>query len=86
MMPGALLAVATSDARGAQVALEGLPGVLGRLLMGDRVNVRVDDAERRLPALRARLAERGIRDAEIARIDPGIEDVFVALLGSGQAT
>jgi drug efflux transport system ATP-binding protein len=56
--------------------------VLGLLLMGDRVNVRVDDAERRLPELRARLAERGLTAAEIARIEPGIEDVFVALLGS----
>jgi ABC-2 type transport system ATP-binding protein len=83
LMPGALLAVVTHNARSAHAALEGVPGVLGRLLMGDRVNVRVDDAERRLPALRARLAERGIGDAEITRIEPGIEDVFVALLGSG---
>ncbi len=82
MMPGALLAVVTSDARGAHAALEGAPGVLGRLLMGDRVNVRVDDADGRLPALRAQLAERRITDAEITRIEPGIEDVFVALLRS----
>jgi ABC-2 type transport system ATP-binding protein len=38
-----------------------------------------------MPLLRARLAERGIGDAEISRIEPGIEDVFVALLGSGEA-
>ncbi len=85
LMPGALLAVVTHNARAAHAALEGVTGVLGRLLMGDRVNVRVDDADRRLPALRARLAERGIGDAEIARIEPSIEDVFVALLGSGEA-
>jgi ABC-2 type transport system ATP-binding protein len=85
LMPGALLGVVTQNARGAHAALEGVPGVLGRLLMGDRVNVRVDDADRRMPALRQRLAERGIGDAEIARIEPGIEDVFVALLGSGEA-
>jgi ABC-2 type transport system ATP-binding protein len=85
LMPGALLAVVTQHARAAHAALEGVPGVLGRLLMGDRVNVRVDDAGRRLPALQARLAERGIADAEIQRIEPGIEDVFVALLGSGLA-
>ena len=81
-MPGSLLAVATRNARAAHAALLGAPGVLGRLLMGDRVNVRVDDAERRLPGLRARLLERGIEDAEITRIEPGIEDVFVALLGT----
>jgi ABC-2 type transport system ATP-binding protein len=84
-MPGALLAVTTRNARAAHAALLGAPGVLGRLLMGDRVNVRVDDAERRLPGLRARLLERGIEDAEIARIEPGIEDVFVALLGTEEA-
>jgi ABC-2 type transport system ATP-binding protein len=75
----------TQNARGAHAALEGVAGVLGRLLMGDRVNVRVDDVDRCMPAVRARLAERGIGDAEIARIEPGIEDVFVALLGSGEA-
>jgi ABC-2 type transport system ATP-binding protein len=40
---------------------------------------------RRLPELRARLAERGIVQAEITPIEPAIEDVFVALLGSGDA-
>jgi ABC-2 type transport system ATP-binding protein len=84
-MPGALLAVVTHDARGARAALEGAEGVLGLLLMGDRVNVRVDDAARRLAELQARLVTRGIGDAEIARIEPAIEDVFVALLGSGGA-
>jgi ABC-2 type transport system ATP-binding protein len=84
LMPGALLSVVTHNARGAHAALEGVPGVLGRLLMGDRVNVRVDDADRCLPALHARLAERGIGDAEITRIEPSIEDVFVALLGSSE--
>jgi ABC-2 type transport system ATP-binding protein len=82
-MPGALLAVTTPRPRDAHAALEGAPGVLGRLLMGDRVNVRVDDAERRLPELRAWLAARGFAEAEIAQIEPGIEDVFVALVGSG---
>ena len=83
-MPGALLAVVTANARGAHAALQGAPGVLGLLLMGDRVNVRVDDAERRAPELRARLAGQGIGDADIARVEPGIEDVFVALLGPGR--
>lgn len=80
-MPGVLLAVMTADVRGAYQALEGAPGVEGLLLMGDRVNVRVDDAARRLPEIRERLARSGIVKAEIAAIEPGIEDVFVALLG-----
>jgi len=86
LMPGMLLSVTTHNPRAALAALDAMPGVLGRLLMGDRVNVRVDDAERRLPELRARLAALGILDAEISRIAPGIEDVFVALLGTQEAT
>ena len=81
MMPGALLAVTTTDARGAYAALEGAPGVVGLLLMGDRVHVRVDDAARRIPELCAALSAKGIADAAVARVEPGIEDVFVALLG-----
>lgn len=85
-MPGALLAIAGDNPRDIRTAVSGAPGVLGALLMGDRVNVRVDDAERRSPELRARLAERGVPSAEIVRIEPAIEDVFVALLGVGGTT
>ena len=83
MMPGALLAVATSNARAAFAALDGVPGIEGLLLMGDQVHVRVDDADRRLPELRGVLIDRGIADAVVTRVEPGIEDVFVALLGAG---
>ncbi len=82
-MPGALLAVVTPDARAAHAALAGAPGLLGLLLMGDRVHVRVDDAARRAPELRALLAGQGIGAADIAPVEPAIEDVFVALLGPG---
>ncbi len=84
-MPGALLDVVSVDPRAVHEGLVGAPGVLGLLLMGDRVHVRVDDADRRASELRARLIERAIAYAEIARIEPGIEDVFVALLGPGSA-
>ncbi len=83
MMPGALLAVSGADPRTLRDALIGQPGVLGLLLMGDRVHVRVDDAERRIPGLRAHLAADGHHPDDIIRIEPGIEDVFVALLGVG---
>ncbi len=85
-MPGVLFAVAAAHPRDVATALTGAAGVLGLLLMGDRVNVRVDDAERRLPELEAVLAGHDIPHAEITRIEPTIEDVFVALLGSGTAT
>ena len=81
-MPGALLAVPGPDPRAVRAALGGVPGVLGLLLMGDRVHVRVDDAARAAPLLAARLAERGVAHGEIVRVEPGIEDVFVALVGT----
>jgi drug efflux transport system ATP-binding protein len=84
-MPGALLSVAAADPRAVHAALAGAPGVLGRLLMGDRVHVRVDEAARRTPELRRRLAERGLVPAKIDRVQPGIEDVFVALTGEASA-
>ena len=82
-MLGALLAVSGPDPRGLRDALVDAPGVLGLLLMGDRVHVRVDDAARRTPELRARLASTGHALEDIVPIEPGIEDVFVALLGPG---
>jgi ABC-2 type transport system ATP-binding protein len=84
-MPGGLLAVIAESPRTVNEALTGAPGVLGLLLMGDRVHVRVDNADRRVAELRSWLAERGIAVAEINRIEPGIEDVFVALLEPGGA-
>jgi ABC-2 type transport system ATP-binding protein len=84
-MPGALLAVPAPDPRAVRAALAGAEGVLGLLLMGDRVHVRVVDEARAAPRLAARLAERGIAHGEILPIAPGIEDVFVALVGGGTA-
>ncbi len=81
-MPGALLAVPAPDPRAVRAALAGAEGVLGLLLMGDRVHVRVENAERAMPLLSARLAEHGIPHGGIVRVEPGIEDVFVALVGA----
>ncbi|OIQ77928.1 putative ABC transporter ATP-binding protein YbhF [mine drainage metagenome] len=77
-MPGAMLAVAATHPRDLRQRVAAMPGVLGTLLMGDRVHVRVDDPERRVAELRCALAaEPGL---SIEPADPGIEDVFVALL------
>jgi len=56
--------------------------VLSLLVMGDHVNVRVDDAARRAPELQTLLSARNVSAGDIARVEPGIEDVFVALVGS----
>jgi ABC-2 type transport system ATP-binding protein len=78
-MPGMLLAVSADHPRAVKTMLEGAPGVLGLLLMGDRVHVRVDDAARRLPALQTFLAAQNAGGVNIVPIRPSIEDVFVAL-------
>ncbi|MGN6650551.1 ABC transporter ATP-binding protein [Trinickia sp.] len=80
-LPGALLAIAGSDPRAIRDALADAPGVQGTLLMGDRVHVRVDDGGLRGPELEARLAERALAHAPFETVEPGIEDVFVALVG-----
>ncbi len=77
-LPGALLAVSAARPLMLRKRLAALPGVLGTLLMGDRVHVRVDDAPRRCAELRAALADEPGLGIELA--EPGIEDVFVALL------
>lgn len=79
-MPGALLAVTAHHPQAVYTALAGAAGVLGLLLMGDQVHVRVDDAPRRLPQLQALLQARAAQPVRIEAIEPGIEDVFVALL------
>ena len=78
---GVLLAVSGPAPREIHDVVAHLPGVLGALLMGDRVHVRVDDAARRGAELAAALDSRGIAYAPIVAVEPGIEDVFVALIG-----
>lgn len=75
---GAVLSVVAQDPRRAQAALGGAEGVLNALLVGDGVHLVVDDAERRLPELRARLQRAGIAFDRLEKVTPTIEDLFVA--------
>jgi ABC-2 type transport system ATP-binding protein len=78
---GALLAISGSDPRAIRAALVSAPGVLGVLLMGDRVHVHVDERAGRMAELEARLSASGVAHGPIETVEPGIEDVFVALVG-----
>jgi len=80
-MPGTLLAINSEHPRSIRKVLAGRPGMLGIMLMGDRVHVRVDDPAQRIPEIRALLTENGVDVTDFVRAEPGIEDVFVALLG-----
>ncbi|MBU6439377.1 MAG: ABC transporter ATP-binding protein [Betaproteobacteria bacterium] len=84
-MPGALFSVSGGPARAIRDALRGAPGVLGVLLMGDRVHVRVLDAAQGPGLIAGALSAHGLARPELAEAEPGIEDVFVALLGEPAA-
>jgi len=84
-MPGVLLAITSAHPRLLREALAGKPGILGILLMGDRVHVRVDDDLHRIPEMLELLAGQGVTQSDVTRTEPGIEDVFVALLGREEA-
>lgn len=81
-MTGVLLAIIGRDPRAMHTLVESMPGVFGALLMGDRVHVRVDDAALRSDQIREMLRAHDMEPLRIERIEPSIEDVFVALVGS----
>ena len=80
-MPGAMVAVLSAAPRMLREIVSKQAGVSGVLLMGDRIHVRVDDAALRIPQLERILSMQGVGEFEIRPAEPGIEDVFVALLG-----
>jgi ABC-2 type transport system ATP-binding protein len=85
-MPGALIAISSSEGRDVRDAIGGLPGVSNALLVGDGVHAMVDDADMRIRELREALGRAGVSFSGIAVATPSIEDVFVALLETGGAS
>jgi ABC-2 type transport system ATP-binding protein len=81
-MPGAVIAVTTPTPAAVREALQDMPGASSLLVVGDGVHLVVDDAERRLPAVRERLRGAAIAFSEIVQVTPTIEDLFVASVGS----
>jgi ABC-2 type transport system ATP-binding protein len=79
-MPGALIAISSTDGRAARSAITGQRGVSHVLLVGDGVHAVVDDANLRIPQVRDALRRAEVPFDDIAVATPSIEDVFVALL------
>lgn len=77
-LPGAVVAVRSPEARRLRDVLTGADGVTGLVLVGDGVHLMVDEAQRRIPELEARLAASGLPFTKFAQITPTIEDLFVA--------
>jgi ABC-2 type transport system ATP-binding protein len=80
--PGEILAVHAAQPGKVRDALAGAPGVRTALLVGDRVHLFVDSADRRLPELRARLAAAGTAFDSIHPVAASIEDIFVSAVES----
>jgi len=77
-MPGAVLAVNSSEPRRLPAVLEKAAGVSSAVLVGDGMHLVVDDAARRVPELKQRLAEAGVSFHEVEPVTPSVEDLFVA--------
>jgi ABC-2 type transport system ATP-binding protein len=63
----------------------GLPGVREVAPYGARLHAIVDDAALREPQIIGALQSAGIAEARVERIEPSLEDVFVALVGEQTA-
>ncbi len=73
-----LLNLETSDALETMKALEGRPGIREAAVFGGGLHVTVDDPEEAQTLIRGILAESGIAVSRLERIEPSMEDVFVA--------
>jgi ABC-2 type transport system ATP-binding protein len=77
-----LLNLECSDPLETMRALEGLEGVRDVAVFGGGLHVTVDDVEATSARVRERLGARGIEVRKLDRIEPSMEDVFVALIES----
>jgi len=76
-LQGAVISIVSPEARRVKDELTGAEGVTSLVLVGDAVHLFVDDADRRMNDLRARLVGRQIPFDEIVHVTPTIEDLFV---------
>jgi ABC-2 type transport system ATP-binding protein len=76
-LAGSVVSIVSDEARRIRDELANAEGVSSLVLVGDAVHLFVDEAERRIPELSARLTARQIPFDEIVRVTPTIEDLFV---------
>lgn len=77
-LPGAVVAVRSTEPRRLRKPVENMAGVSSIVLVGDGLHVVVDDAERRIPQLGEQLTTAGLPFDEITQVTPSIEDLFVS--------
>jgi ABC-2 type transport system ATP-binding protein len=77
-MPGAVVQVDSAAPGRVRDTLRLAPGVSSVLVVGDGAHLVVDDADRRVPDIRARLEAAAVPFTEVTPASPTIEDLFVA--------
>jgi ABC-2 type transport system ATP-binding protein len=82
-LKGAVVAVISTDPRRVREVLASAEGVLNVVLVGDGVHLVVDNAERRIPELRARMMAANLPFESLEQVVPSIEDLFVAATSGG---
>ncbi len=80
-MRGELLAITATPQRAARDVLAPLPQVHGVTVFGNQLHLLVADACADEPIIRAALARQGVQVSEVRQMAPGLEDVFISLLG-----
>jgi ABC-2 type transport system ATP-binding protein len=77
-----LLDLESADPLATMRTLEGAPGVADVAVFGGGLHVTLtdDDAEAGIGRVRRQLAAEGIEVKRLARIEPSMEDVFVAMI------
>jgi ABC-2 type transport system ATP-binding protein len=76
-LPGTALLVESDNARRAQAALDGFPGVVATAQIGAQLRVLTSDDDDTSARIADRLRQSGV-DAHVEKTLPNLEDVFVA--------
>jgi ABC-2 type transport system ATP-binding protein len=75
-----LLRLETSAPLETMRALEHAPGILDVAVFGSGLHVAVNELEPGMQTIRASLASKSIQIQQLEKIQPSLEDVFVALI------
>jgi ABC-2 type transport system ATP-binding protein len=81
-MGGEVLEISAQDSAAARRSLRDLACIKSLELFGARLHALVASAQTSQPELEARLARDGITTARLQRVEPSLEDAFVALIAA----
>jgi ABC-2 type transport system ATP-binding protein len=84
-MSKGVLSISSAEPRRLRAVIEQADGISSLVLTGDGVHVVVDDASRRIPEFKGRLAQANIPFDAIQQVAPTIEDLFVDAVAGGAA-